>query len=217
MRERILQAALLLLLMTFMFSLSTGAQVPHPLADYQIRDFHNEDAVRDKYTVFIQSEDRVHPWKDHSYVTLYSRELAETWATLQAYRRELMGEERNVFIKNELSHLDNYITFQLFLRSHEKHGHLFTNIVNFNPQVPTFEPLIARILLELDDGRIIEAIERRPGGSTVSGGNWRAFNSVSFPRADERGDPLITDKTQWVYLWLVTEEYRIYFPFYFQQ
>lgn len=216
MGKRALQLALLLLLMAFIFSSLTEAQVPHPLAEYQIRDFHNEEGVREKYTVMIHSEDEVYPWRDYSYVTLYSRELAETWATLTAYRRELIGEERNAFIRGELSHLDHYITFQLFLRSLEKDGHLLTNVVNFNPQVETFEPLIGRILLEIDDGRIVEAIERHPGGSTVSGGNWRTFNSVSFPRADERGNPLITKETQWVYLWLVTDEYRIYFPFHFQ-
>lgn len=216
MSKEVWKVLLCLLLMLVLFPLSTQALVPHPLADYQIREYRSEDRVREKYSVTMSSEDVSHPWRDHSYVTLYSREVAETWALRQAHRMGLVGEEKEEFVEKELSLLDEKIILQLFLRSYEKDGHLFTHVVNFNPLVESFDPQIGRILLEFDDGRIVEAKERHPGGSIVSGGGWRAFNSVAFPAYDEEGEPLLTQETEWFYLWLVTDTYRIYFPFYFE-
>lgn len=216
MKNKLLISVFLLVLMVFSLSVSANT-VPHPLAEYRVLQYRAvEDALREKYSVTIESEDVVHPWREYSYATLYSRELAETWATRRAFLHSFSVEEKEDLLAEELFFLDEHIMFQLFLRSHSKEAYPFTHIVNFNPESLAFTPQVTRILLETDDGRIMEAKERYPGGSTARGGSWRVHNSVVFSAFDNQGEPLITEETEWVYLWLVTEDYRVYFPFHFQ-
>lgn len=218
LKKRVLISVSLLILLVFTLSLIGQANtIPHPLAAYRVQHYRAaEDALRDRYSVTIQSQEQDLPWKEYSYATLYSRELAETWATRKAFLHSLSKEEKEDLVKSELSYLDEHIVFQLYLRSQIKDGYTFAHVVNFNPEVMAFEPQVNQILLEVDDGRMVEAMERHPGGSTVRGGNWRVYNSVVFPAVDEKGKPLFTKATQWAYLWLITPDYRIYFPFYFQ-
>ena len=222
MKKTIFLSVLSMLIVLFLSSMLVAEEafVPHPLGEYDLAEYDGlweeiEEEVRDIYSVNINAPegDDVYPWKSYSFATLWSREMAEAWACRRVVSSSMVAGEAEEFVDQHLALLDDYIVIQLYLRSDVKEGYRYTQVVNFKPDEKSFEPLVDRIILSFDDGRIAEAKERRPGGSTVDGGTWRTFNTVYFPAEDDSGRSYMTEDTEWIRLWLQADDCLVYFHF----
>jgi hypothetical protein len=193
------------------------ATVPYPYGNYELtRTGDLKQVYRDvdaKYTVLAQSEkSSTFPWDTKSYATLQAPEVVEAKVNFDAAHKFMSSEER----EQELAEMgqiytDNVINFTVGLYSCPgiSGGYGYTEINGYSSY-------IARVIMETDDGRRFEPLRVYSGTSSLSGRQWWAFNSVTFPRYDEDGKQIINENTKWIKLWVISHNERIFFEFVFK-
>lgn len=193
------------------------AAAPYPYGEYELETTGNlEQVYREveaKYTVLAQSEkSSTFPWDKKSYARLQAPEVVEARVNFDAAHKFMSDDERKRELEKMRSiYIDNAIEVVIGLYSVPgiSGGYGYTEINGYSSYV-------ARVIMETDDGRRFEPLRVYSGTSSLSGRQWWAFNSVTFPRYDEDGNQIINENTKWVKLWIISHTERIFFEFAFR-
>ncbi len=188
--------------------------VPYPYGGYTIPDGDLEvveGKIRDAHTTSASSEaGKLYPWDDLSFAVLDSPQLTEANINRRAHIQFWSDTEKAKRLADDLALHESRMSISLALiadRSVEK-GYRYTDTKGSMS-------FIDRMILETSDGRRLEPDSIFGGDSDVVAGRWMSVTLLSFPRYVD-GVQIIDESTEWIRLWVVSGNNRIYFQFDFE-